>query len=128
MACSGSTSASTCLWAIIKGSGIGFAPTYVHAIGGAMKPIDIPELRMGFDIWLAYHPDVRDVPRTRELIDWLKVSFSAARYPWFGPDFIHPDDLVGAYRGPVPFSNLFAGFVWPGSSGASPSADRRQTG
>jgi DNA-binding transcriptional LysR family regulator len=104
--------ASACLWAIAKGAGIGFAPTYAHAIGGRMVPIDVG-IHFGFDIWLAYHPDAARIPRVRRLIDWLIQSFDPRQYPWFRDEFIHPNDLPKEYRG-APLANLFEGFVWPG--------------
>jgi DNA-binding transcriptional LysR family regulator len=85
------------LWAIIKGVGIGWCPTYVHA--------DL-DLVFSFDIWLAYHADAAQIPRVRRLIDWIKDSFDSRKYPWFRDEYIHPRELAGEYRGP-PLENLF---------------------
>ena len=50
-------------WAIAKGAGIGWLPTYAGAIGARVLPLDIdPELRFSLDIWLTYHPDVKRYP------------------------------------------------------------------
>ena len=63
-------------WAIAKGAGIGWLPTYAGAIGARVLPLDIdPELRFSLDIWLTYHPDVNGIPRVRRTIDWIIESF-----------------------------------------------------
>ena len=64
-----STNNSTALlWAIIKGAGIGWSPTYIHVMGPKMVPLDIGAI-FPFDIWLTYHPDAARVPRVRRMID-----------------------------------------------------------
>lgn len=97
------------LWAIAKGAGIGFLPTYVHAIAARIVPIDVG-LNFQFDICLTYHPDVVGIPRVRRMIDWLIESFDPKRFPWFRDEFIHPNDLPKEYRG-APLVNLFEGFL-----------------
>jgi hypothetical protein len=101
---------SALLWAIIKGVGIGWSPTYMHAMGPQMVPIDL-DLVFSFDVWLAYHADAAQIPRVRRLIDWVKESFDPKEYPWFRDEFIHPRDLPREYRGP-PLVNLFEGASW----------------
>jgi DNA-binding transcriptional LysR family regulator len=97
-------------WAIAKGAGIGWLPTYAGAIGARVVPVDIdPGLLFSFDIWLTYHPDVNGIPRVRRTIDWIIDSFDAKEFPWFGDEFIHPKDLPQQYRG-APLVNLFEGF------------------
>ena len=100
-------------WAIAKGVGIGWLPTYAAALGGRVVPIDI-DLRFPFDIWLTYHPDVSQIPRVRKLIDWLVDAFDARRFPWFRDEFIHPNELAKSYQGD-PLVNLFAGFLSAGT-------------
>ena len=95
-------------WAIAKGVGIGWLPTYAAALGGQIVPVDI-DLRFPFDIWLTYHPDVSHIPRVRKLIDWLISSFDPKRFPWFRDEFIHPSELLRQYHG-EPLANMFAGF------------------
>ncbi len=98
-------------WTIAKGAGIGWLPTYSYAIGGRVVPLDIdPALRFSFDIWLTYHPDVNRIPRIRKTIDWIIESFDAKQFPWFGDEFVHPNDLPTEHRG-TPLVNLFEGFV-----------------
>lgn len=102
---------STHYWAIAKGAGIGWLPTYSYAIGGRVVPLDIdPKLRFTFDIWLTYHPDANKIPRIRRTIDWILESFSAKDFPWFGDEFVHPNDLPTEHRG-APLVNMFEGFL-----------------
>jgi DNA-binding transcriptional LysR family regulator len=100
------------IWAISKGAGIGWAPTYVHAIGGRMVPLEL-DMRYAFDIWLTYHPDAARIPRVRRMIDWVIDSFDPRKFPWFRDEFIHPKDLPKEYRG-APVINLFEGFLGAG--------------
>ncbi len=101
--------ASAHLWAISKGIGIGWLPTYAHLIGGRIVPIEAGP-RFQLDVWLAYHPDVTKIARVRRVIDWIKESFDSKKFPWFGDTFIHPYDLPKSYLG-EPLINLFEGFV-----------------
>lgn len=98
-------------WAIAKGAGIGWLPTYAGAIGARVLPIDIgPEFIFSFDIWLTYHPDANRIPRVRKTIDWIIASFEAKEFPWFGDEFLHPNDMPQQHRG-APLVNLFEGFL-----------------
>jgi DNA-binding transcriptional LysR family regulator len=98
-------------WAIAKGAGIGWLPTYAGAIGARVIPIDIgPEFLRSFDIWLTYHADANRIPRVRKTIDWIIESFNSKEFPWFGDDFLDPNDMPQRYRG-APLVNLFEGFV-----------------
>ena len=106
-----STNNSTALlWAIIKGAGIGWSPTYIHVMGPKMVPLDIGAV-FPFDIWLTYHADAARVPRVRRLIDWVIENFDPKTFPWFRDEFIHPRDLPSLYHGP-PLVNLFEGQAW----------------
>lgn len=100
------------IWAIAKGAGIGWAPTYVHAIGGRMVPLEL-DLRYRFDIWLTYHSDAGRIPRVRRMIDWVIDAFDSRKFPWFRDEFIHPNDLPTEYDG-APIINLFEGFLGAG--------------
>jgi DNA-binding transcriptional LysR family regulator len=103
-----STNNSTALlWAIIKGAGIGWSPTYIHVMGPKMVPLDIG-LVFPFDIWLTYHADAARVPRVRRMIDWIVENFDPKTFPWFRDEFIHPRDLPSHYHGPA-LVNLFEG-------------------
>jgi len=97
------------LWSIAKGAGIGWLPTYVPALGDPLIPLDIG-VKFELDIWLAYHPDAKKIPRVKQLIEWTVQSFDGHKYPWFSDEFIHPKDLQKAYKDAEPLVNLFAGF------------------
>jgi DNA-binding transcriptional LysR family regulator len=87
------TNASTALLcAIEKGAGIGGLPTYAVALGADMIPVDIG-IRHHLDIWLTYHPSLRQVDRIATVLSWLRRIFSPEHYPWFRDEFIHPDKL-----------------------------------
>ncbi len=96
-------------WVIAKGAGIGWVPTYIHAIGGRFVPLEI-DAHFPFDIWLTYHVDAGRIPRVRRMIDFIIDAFDPRKFPWFRDEFIHPNDLPKLYRG-EPLSNLFEGFV-----------------
>jgi DNA-binding transcriptional LysR family regulator len=97
------------LWSIAKGAGIGWLPTYVPALGDPLIPLDIG-FKFELDIWLAYHPDAKKIPRVSQLIDWTVQSFDGRKYPWFRDEFVHPRNLQKAYKEAEPLVNLFAGF------------------
>jgi len=97
------------VWAVSKGAGIGWLPTYIPAIAGPLIPLDI-DVKFPLDIWLTYHPDAKRIPRVKQLIDWTIQSFDGRKYPWFRDEFIHPDDLQKSYKG-EPLVNLFSGFM-----------------
>jgi hypothetical protein len=83
-------------------------PTYAHALGGRMVPLDI-NARWSLDIWLSYHAGSGRIPRVRHMIDWLIEAFNPAKHPRFGDDFLHPRDLEAVNVGEPP-THLFGGF------------------
>ena len=99
-------------WAIAKGAGIGWLPTYASAIGARIVPLDL-DLRFSFDIWLTYHPEAKRIPRVKRSLEWIVESFDSRHFPWFRDEFIHPNDLPQQYKGKS-LVNWFEGF-----SGAS---------
>lgn len=84
---------SAVLYAIERDAGIGFLPTYALALGANVVPIDIG-LKNRLDIWMTYHPDIRNSKRHVVVIDWLRRVFDPKRFPCFGETFIHPRELV----------------------------------
>ncbi|HMK79901.1 MAG TPA: LysR family transcriptional regulator [Xanthobacteraceae bacterium] len=85
--------------AISRGVGIGWIPTYVHAIGEELVPVDIAEdFRLPFDIWLTYHQDAGRIPRVRKTIEWIVDMFDPRKFPWFRDEFIHPNELTKPNR------------------------------
>jgi len=101
-------------WAIAKGAGIGWLPTYACAIGARVIPIDL-DLKFSFDIWLTYHPDGNRIPRVRRMIDWVIEAFDPKRFPWFRDELIHPKELPSAFQG-SPLVNMFEGFAGLGKA------------
>ena len=97
------------VWAVSKGAGIGWLPTYIPAIAGPLIPLDI-DVKFPLDIWLTYHPDAKRIPRVKQLIEWTIQAFDGRKYPWFRDEFVHPNDLQKSYKG-EPLVNLFAGFM-----------------
>ena len=97
------------LWSIAKGAGIGWLPTYVPALGDPLIPLDIG-VQFSLDIWLAYHPEAKKIPRVKQIIEWIVQSFDGRKYPWFSDEFVHPKDLRSSYKDAEPLVNLFAGF------------------
>jgi DNA-binding transcriptional LysR family regulator len=97
------------VWAVSKGAGVGWLPTYIPAIAGPLIPLDI-DVKFSLDIWLTYHPDAKRIPRVKQLIDWTIQAFDGRKYPWFRDEFVHPNDLQKSYKG-EPLVNLFAGFM-----------------
>ena len=103
-------------WAVAGGAGLGMLPTYLWAMGARVEPVDIElgaagtgsgMLRKEFDIWMTYHPSMRQTPRVAAAIDWIKRIFDSRTYPWFRDEFTHPRDMIEAARqlgGPVFFS------------------------
>jgi DNA-binding transcriptional LysR family regulator len=80
-------------YAVELGLGIGALPTYAGPLGAELIAVD-----MGFqhhmDIWMTYHPDIKHVRRVAAFIDWLRSLFDPKKYPWFGDEFIHPNQLT----------------------------------
>jgi DNA-binding transcriptional LysR family regulator len=88
------TNASTAhYYAVEMGLGLGFLPTYAGPLGANVVPIDI-DRHNALDIWLAYHPDMRAVPRIALFIEWIKSQFDPRKYPWFRDEFIHPREFA----------------------------------
>ena len=84
-------------WAVANGAGIGVFPTYAHALGGKIIPLEV-ELHLPFDIWLSYHPGNGRIPRVRHMIDWLIEAFNPAKFPWFKDEFVHPREFKAVYK------------------------------
>jgi DNA-binding transcriptional LysR family regulator len=88
-----SNASSAIFYAIESGAGIGALPTYACVMKAPIVPIDL-KASLSLDIWLTYHPAVRDTKRIALVIAWLKSIFDPARYPWFRDEFIHPNELI----------------------------------
>lgn len=86
-------SSSAILFAIEKGAGIGALPTYAAALGAKVVPVDV-DIKHHMDIWLTYHPSLKNVDRITTVVKWLRNVFDPIRFPWFRNEFIHPLDLL----------------------------------
>lgn len=93
-------SGAAVLYAVERGAGIGFLPNYALALGAKLVPIDIG-LKYRLDVWMAYHPDLRNSHRHLSIIDWLRQIFDGRRYPCFGEKFIHPNELLVSMSGRI---------------------------
>ncbi|HUK42972.1 MAG TPA: LysR family transcriptional regulator [Candidatus Bathyarchaeia archaeon] len=80
---------------IAGGLGIGMLPTYVQTAREPLVPIEVG-YRVHNDIWLVYHSDAGRIPRVRSVMDWVMAVFSPQTYPWFGDQFMHPNDVRAA--------------------------------
>ncbi|MGD9737855.1 MAG: LysR family transcriptional regulator [Bauldia sp.] len=88
-----SNASSAVFYAVEKGAGIGALPTFASALDAPVVPVDLG-IHHHMDIWLTYHPDVRDTKRVSHVIEWIRSIFDPIRYPWFRDEFIHPRALV----------------------------------
>jgi DNA-binding transcriptional LysR family regulator len=98
-------------WAVAKGAGIGFLPTYARALSRSTRPLDIG-VQLRRDIYVVHHPDAVRFPEVREALDWLTASFDKTKFPWFADEFIHPDEFEQRFTDSV-VVNLFEGFISP---------------
>lgn len=95
-------------WAISKGAGIGFLPTYVRVISRSTQPIELG-IHLRRDIYIVHHPDSARFPEVRTALAWVRGAFDKTRYPWFADKFIHPSDFDRQFDANV-VVNLFEGF------------------
>ncbi|MGA9600150.1 MAG: LysR family transcriptional regulator [Methylocystis sp.] len=85
-------SSAAVLYAVERDAGIGMLPTYAPTLGAKLIPVEL-----GFshrlELWLTYHPDLRNSPRHMVVVEWLRRIFDPVRFPCFGESFIHPSEL-----------------------------------
>jgi DNA-binding transcriptional LysR family regulator len=86
-------SSSAVFYAVERDAGIGILPNYALALGAKLVPIDVG-LKNRLDIWMTYHPDLRNSDRHMMVVDWLRQIFDGRRFPCFDEKFIHPCDLM----------------------------------
>lgn len=79
-------------WAVAKGAGVGLLPTYIRAVTRKVTPVDL-DYRIRRDIWVSFTKESRRVKRISEVLEFLTSSFDAKRYPWFGEEFAHPNEI-----------------------------------
>jgi DNA-binding transcriptional LysR family regulator len=90
------------------GAGVTLLPTYAPLVSHSLVHV-AREYRFRRDIYLAYHPHAAEFRHVRSAIDWVRSAFDPYRYPWFGEDFISPDEVaaLAEQRGMKP---MFAAF------------------
>jgi DNA-binding transcriptional LysR family regulator len=84
---------SALLYAVERGAGIGLLPTYALALGARLVPVEVGITHF-YDIWLTYHPDLKNSVRHMMVLGWLHRIFDSQRYPCFKDEFIHPVALI----------------------------------
>jgi len=104
---------SAVLYAVERGAGIGVLPNYTLALGAKLVPLDVG-IKNRMDIWLTYHPDLRNSSRHMVVVDWLRQIFDSRRFPCFDEKFIHPRELISL------MSNVSQTFGVAGFAAANP--------
>lgn len=93
-------------WAVAGGAAIGALPTYAMALGADLVPLDLIEVPP-HDIWLAYHPNAKRIPRIRTVMDWIVKAYDPRQMPWFRDEFVHPGKFLQLYKG-APLTGMLA--------------------
>lgn len=89
------TDSSAAVYTLIRlGGGIGALPSYAACLDRALIPLEIDGLHHTLPIWLAFHPDVRNVPRVAAAIEWVRANFDKARFPWFRDEYVSAGELA----------------------------------
>ena len=102
-------SSSAVLYAVERGAGIGMLPTYAPTLGAKLVPVDLG-FSHSLELWLTYHPDLRNSSRHMVVVDWLRRIFDPVRFPCFGEKFIHPLELGRVLSDAVAINSV-AGFA-----------------
>ena len=85
-------SGTTLLTLAENGGGIAVLPSYVAANQTNLVPLQLPALAP-IEFWLTYSERVRRNPAGIVVIEWLLSIFNEIEHPWFGREFIHPDQV-----------------------------------
>src|ERR1700730_2739014 len=115
---------SALLYAVERGAGVGFLPTYALALGARLVPVEIGITHF-YDIWLTYHPDLKNSERHVAVLGWLRRIFNPQVYPYFKDEFIHPValiELMAETAAPVHGRGFIA--VEPGFDDGKPDSQR----
>ena len=65
--------------AIETGIGIGYLPCFIGDGRASLARIGVPQPEFGADLWFLTHPDLRQSPRVRVLLDYLAAAIGAQR-------------------------------------------------
>jgi DNA-binding transcriptional LysR family regulator len=79
-------------YAISRGAGIGPLPTYARALTKRLIPV-CDDYHIRRDVFLVHNRETTKSLHHRKVIAWIKEAFDASEYPWFGADFIHPNEF-----------------------------------
>jgi hypothetical protein len=55
--------------------------------------VNLP-VQLRFPLWYFFHSSARKSKPVVDAVRWLKAAFDPELYPWFGEEFVHPDDFV----------------------------------
>ena len=72
-------------------------PTYFCEFAKGIVPLDL-DLRTRTNIFVTYHPNVRESARVRAVLDWVRDLFEPDRWPWFRDTFHPPEANPGVSR------------------------------
>ena len=67
------------LEAIRSGAGLGILPCFVGDKDPDLVRLTAPIAELGADYWLLVHPDLKNVPRVRLVMDWIRSTFKESR-------------------------------------------------
>jgi DNA-binding transcriptional LysR family regulator len=87
--CYRTNSSAALLSAVQNSLGIALLPTYATDCVTGVIPLDIG-VRTRSDVWLSYHPALRDTPRFRAAVEWIKGLFDKNLWVWFRDEFHSP--------------------------------------
>ncbi|MEM8697264.1 MAG: LysR family transcriptional regulator [Pseudomonadota bacterium] len=84
--------ASVVYEAVLHDQGIAAIPTYVREVDSRIVPIEaVPALDWPFYYYL--RQEAAESPSVRTTIEWLTACFDPVRYPYFAPEYVHPDEI-----------------------------------
>jgi len=81
--------------AVASGAGIGLMPTYAPTLMPNLRAINCG-FHVRHEIWMSYHPRVRQTKPVRAAIDGIKDAFDPVRRPWFRELYIPAEELRAA--------------------------------
>ena len=97
------TNSSTALMALCEhGGGVAVLPSYVSALNTPLIPLMIPPAAP-INFWITYTERVRRNAAGMAALDWLMSMFNPIDHPWFGEEFLHPEQIASAGLGDTLF-------------------------
>ncbi|MEL6379617.1 MAG: LysR family transcriptional regulator [Pseudomonadota bacterium] len=68
-------------------------PTYVSALTNQIIPLHVSGVQSKLDIWLTYQRDVKSSKPGMDLIQWLMECFDSTKFPFFGDEYVSPEEI-----------------------------------